>query len=82
MSKIDYSKLKENEPNLGPAWALVMLMLYLLKRAFPAEQYTWLWYLQVYVLGIVFVITVLVIAKRYFFFRNLAKNKSKEQPED
>ena len=38
--------LIENEPYLGPAWAVAMLILYLLKEAFPAETYSVLWWFQ------------------------------------
>ena len=67
---VDYKNLREHEPNLGPAWAVLMLILYLLKRMFPAEPYTWLWYLQIYVLTLVFFITIYVLVRRHVFFRD------------
>jgi Fe2+ transport system protein B len=67
--EIDYKNLKEHEPNLGPGWALLMLILYFLKSLFPAERYSFYWYFQVYVLLIVTIITVSVFLKRMFYFK-------------
>ena len=68
--------LEENEPYLGPAWAVVMLILYLLKEAFPAEQFTTLWYFQIYIVGLVISITVFTLVKRHQFYRSERKKRA------
>ena len=72
----DYSK--ESEPYLGPAWALAMLLLYLLKQAFPAEQFTFLWWVQMYVIAIVLAVTIFTLVKRRQFYR--AERAQKTSP--
>ena len=69
------SELVENEPYLGPAWAAVMLVLYLLKEAFPAEPYALLWWLQVYVITLVLGITVFTMIKRHQFYKTERRRK-------
>ena len=64
-------KLIENEPYLGPAWAVLMLLLYFLKEAFPAEHFTLLWWFEVYVLGVVLFLTLFVGYRRYKYFKRL-----------
>ena len=63
----DYSV--ENEPYLGPAWAVAMLILYLLKQAFPAEQYSVLWWIQAYIITIAMAVTVFTLLKRRQFYQ-------------
>lgn len=76
---IDYNRLEESEPYLGPGWAVVMLILYLLKRAFPAEQYSPLWWFQVYVLSVVLALTMFTIYKRHRFFSQIRKERTKRR---
>jgi hypothetical protein len=77
-------ELVENEPYLGPAWAVAMFILYLLKEAFPAEQYTLLWWFQTYVIVLVIAITMFTLVKRHQFYREseqkqqLSKNDSNQ----
>lgn len=79
LAHLDYEKLEENEPYLGPAWAVVMLILYLLKRTFPAEDYSLLWWIQTYVLTLVIAITVFTVVKRWQFYRaERARNEHNE----
>lgn len=59
---------EESEPYLGPSWALLMFVLYVLKQAFPAEPYTSYWYFQVYILLIVAGVTIFTLVKRHRFF--------------
>ena len=63
-------ELVENEPYLGPAWAVAMLILYLLKEAFPAETYSLLWWFQTYIIGLVIAITLFTLIKRHQFYRS------------
>ncbi|MCB0325714.1 MAG: hypothetical protein KDD69_19165 [Bdellovibrionales bacterium] len=69
--------LIENEPYLGPAWAVVMLVLYLLKEAFPAEQYSLLWWFQVYIIVLVIAITIFTLVKRHQFYRSEKKRRQR-----
>ena len=66
---------EENEPYLGPAWAAVMFVLYLLKRTFPADEYTTLWWLQNYVIAIVVAITIFTLIKRHQFYKQYKLQK-------
>ncbi len=75
----DYKNPEENEPYLGPGWAVVMLILFALKEAFPAEKYTALWWVQVYVLTLIMFITAFVIYKRRKFFRRKRKQENKKE---
>ncbi len=63
----------ESEPYLGPAWAVVMFVLYLLKEAFPAEQYTTLWWFQIYIIVLVIAITVFTLLKRHQYYKQEKK---------
>ena len=67
-SSTDANSLVENEPYLGPAWAVAMLILYLLKEAFPAEEYSFYWWFQIYIVGIVVVVTLFTLVKRHQFY--------------
>ncbi len=67
----DFSE--ESEPYLGPAWAVVMFVLYLLKEAFPAEQYSGLWWFQIYIVVLVIAITIFTLLKRHQFYRSEEK---------
>lgn len=62
-------ELEESEPYLGPAWALVMLVLFFLNEAFPAQPYTMLWWIKMYILFLVVAITIFTLIKRYTFYR-------------
>lgn len=62
-------ELEENEPYLGPAWAVAMLILYFLKEAFPAEDYTAFWWFQIYVVSLVIAVTVFTLIKRRQFYQ-------------
>ena len=62
-------QLVENEPYLGPAWAVAMFILYLLKEAFPAETYTPLWWFQTYIVVLVVIITIFTLVKRHQFYK-------------
>jgi hypothetical protein len=75
---IGIEESEENEPYLGPAWAVVMLVLYLLKELFPAEQYSVFWFFQIYILVLVVAITIFTLVKRYQFYRS-EKLKRAEQ---
>ena len=77
----DFVQLEENEPYLGPAWAVAMLILYFLKEAFPAEKYSFLWWFQVYVITLVIAITVFTLIKRRQFYR-LEKDRAKKETEE
>lgn len=71
--------LEENEPYLGPAWAVVMLILYLLKEAFPAEEFSLFWWFQMYIIALVVTITIFTLVKRYQFYKSeRLKDASKE----
>ena len=70
-------QLVENEPYLGPAWAVAMFILYLLKEAFPAETYTPLWWFQTYIVVLVVIITIFTLVKRHQFYK-----ESEHHPED
>jgi hypothetical protein len=61
---------EENEPYLGPSWALLMLLLYFLKQLFPAEKHTFYWYFQIYILSIVVGVTIFTLVKRHRFFNS------------
>lgn len=61
---------EESEPYLGPSWALLMFLLYVLKQIFPAEPYTKYWYFQIYILTIVTGITIFTLIKRHRFFKS------------
>lgn len=76
----DYSE--ESEPYLGPAWAVVMFVLYLLKEAFPAEQYSLLWWFQIYIIVLVIAITVFTLLKRHQFYRSEEKKEEESSPEE
>ena len=65
----DEEEYVENEPYLGPAWAVVMAILYVLLEAFPAEKYTALWWFQVYVICLVIAVTIFTLVKRHQFYR-------------
>ncbi len=71
----DFSEPEENEPYLGPAWAVVMLVLYLLKELFPAEQYSLFWFFQIYILILVVAITIFTLVKRYQFYKSEKSKK-------
>lgn len=71
---------EESEPYLGPSWAILMFILYILKQAFPAEPYSAYWYFQIYILLIVAGITVFTLIKRHRFF-NQEEDKS-DLPKD
>jgi hypothetical protein len=77
----DEEALEESEPYLGPAWALAMVVLYLLKRAFPAEEYSFLWWVQVYVIGVVVAVTVFTLVKRHQFYK-LERSRQPKQKAD
>lgn len=67
-------EVEESEPYLGFSWAIAMLVLYGLKQIFPAETYSKLWWFQMYILAIIFGITIFTLIKRYKHFR-------REEPE-
>ena len=70
----------ENEPYLGMAWAVAMLVLYLLKEAFPAEQYSAFWWFRWYVIGIVFAVTVFTwVKRRQFYLENQEEHRKKAE---
>ena len=60
---------EESEPYLGYSWVLAMLVLYGLKRLFPAEPYTLLWAFQIYILAIILGITIFTLVKRHKHFK-------------
>jgi hypothetical protein len=60
----------ENEPYLGPSWAVLMLVLYALKSIFPAQQYSPFWWFQIYIVAIVLGITIFSLIKRYIYFNS------------
>ena len=65
--KPDYENLEVNEPYLGPWWAVLMVAVYLIEKAFPTEPYTLWWYLFIYVITLLIVVTVFTIYKRVKF---------------
>lgn len=65
----DYNNLPESEPYLGPGWAVLMLILYFLKEAFPAERLSVLWWVQMYVLLLVIAMTIFIMLKRRAYFK-------------
>lgn len=67
---LEEEHLVENEPYLGPAWAVAMFILYLLKETFPAEPYTPLWWFQNYIVMLVVLITIFTLVKRHQFYRD------------
>ena len=69
--------LVENEPYLGPAWAVAMFILYLLKEAFPAEQYSLLWWFQSYIILLVISITIFTLVKRHQFYRDYEQKENR-----
>jgi hypothetical protein len=78
----DEDQLPESEPYLGPAWAIAMLILYLLKKAFPAEEYSFLWWVQMYIIAIVVAVTVFTLVKRRQFYKAEAKRTTKDPDAD
>ncbi len=78
-SDIDYQNPKENEPHLGAWWAVFMLVLIGLKEAFPSEKYSFLWFLQIYIIGICVCVVLFVIYKRRKYDKIV---KEQESPED
>jgi dolichyl-phosphate-mannose--protein O-mannosyl transferase len=76
-----YSDLEESEPYLGPAWAFVMIMLYLLMQAFPVPRFGIVWWLEIYVIFLVFCVTIFTLIKRRNYYRAL-KNKEQEKKTD
>jgi hypothetical protein len=68
----------ENEPYLGPSWAILMLVLYALKTIFPAEQFSFLWWFQMYIVAIVLGITVFTLLKRHKYFQLLSEKEKRE----
>ena len=72
---LGFIKGEASEPYLGPSWALLMLLLYVLKQFFPAERYSVYWYLQIYVLLIVIGIAIFTLVKRHRFFHSDDKEK-------
>lgn len=77
----DSEELVENEPYLGPAWAVAMFILYLLKEAFPAEQYSLLWWFQSYIILLVVAITIFTLVKRHQFYKENEDLLQKEKME-
>lgn len=75
---MEEEELVENEPYLGPAWAVAMFILYVLKEAFPAEPYTTLWWFQSYIIGLVISITLFTLIKRHQFYKSEQNSKSEE----
>jgi len=78
-SEVDFIIGEESEPYLGPSWAVLMLVLYSLKRIFPAETFTLLWWFQIYILFIIFGITLFTLIKRYKYSQE-RKIKNKTLP--
>lgn len=68
-SKKNDKVIEESEPYLGYSWAFAMLLLYALKEIFPADPYTKLWWFQMYILAIIFGVTVFTLIKRFKHFR-------------
>jgi hypothetical protein len=60
----------ENEPYLGPSWAVLMFILYALKSIFPAQKYTFFWWFQIYIVAIVLGVTIFTLIKRYKYFNS------------
>jgi hypothetical protein len=60
----------ENEPYLGPSWAVLMLVLYALKTIFPAEPFSYFWWFQMYIVTIVLGITIFALVKRHKHFNS------------
>ena len=77
---LEEQALEESEPYLGPAWAVAMFILYIIKRAFPAEEYSFLWWMQLYVIGIVLAVTVFTLVKRHQFYQFERKRREKDVP--
>ena len=71
----ELQQLEESEPYLGPWWALLMLVLFLVKEAFPAETFSLWWCVQLYVITVMIVITLFVIYKRLKYFRKKKKKQ-------
>ena len=62
--------LTESEPYLGPAWAIVVLILYAIKTTFPAEDYSLYWWFQHYIIGIVIAVAIFTLIKRHRFYHS------------
>lgn len=60
----------ENEPYLGPSWAILMLVLYALKTIFPATLFSAFWFFQMYIVTIVLGITIFTLVKRHKYFNS------------
>lgn len=76
-----YSALEESEPYLGPAWAFVMILLYLLMQAFPVPRYGLVWWLEIYVIFLVFCVTIFTLIKRRNYYKVLKENKKESEEE-
>ena len=73
----DYQNLEVNEPYLGPWWAVMMLVIYLIKRNFPPEPGSLWYWILVYVITLVTVVTLFTAYKRIKFTR-WQKNRKKQ----
>jgi len=65
----DYNNLEVSEPYLGPWWAFLMLVVYFTEKMFPTTPYTFWWYLFIYVICLLFVVTAFTVYKRLKFNR-------------
>lgn len=70
-------ELEEHEPYLGLWWAMLMLALYLIKEAVPAERFSFVWWVQAYVLAVVVFVTCFTLFKRYSLSRRIKKTGGK-----
>jgi len=77
--EVDYDNLDVNEPHLGPWWALLMLALYLLKRAFPPESGSLWYWIYFYIVALFIIVTGFTIYKRAKFNRWLRGKEGKDQ---
>ncbi len=69
-------EIEENEPYLGPSWAIVLLCFYLLKKLFPTESYSTLWWVETYFITIICGITIFTIIKRYKYKGLIENNQN------
>ncbi len=68
----------ENEPYLGPSWAVLMFVLYALKTIFPATPYSYFWWFQIYVVCIVLGVTIFTLIKRHKYFDTMHEKKTQK----